>query len=225
LRAAAILLAAGLGERLGADRPKVFLRLGSATLLGHAVATVDACPDVEGLAIAAPPGYEARTTASSPSDKLVGVIAGGDTRQESVRKVLEELPDDFDVVVCHDVARPLAPVKLFSDVLAPLEWADGAVPVVRVSDTVKRLEAGGIAETLPRKDLVLAQTPQAFGRQALWDAHSEARRLGYSATDDAALLEWAGYRVETVSGHAANIKITTPEDLGMAEALLARRDG
>jgi 2-C-methyl-D-erythritol 4-phosphate cytidylyltransferase len=225
LRAAAILLAAGRGERLGADRLKAFLRLGSATLLGHAVATVDACPDIEGIAIAAPPGYEARTAASSPSDKLMGVVAGGDTRQESVRRALEELTEGFDVVVCHDVARPLAPVKLFSDVLAPLEWADGAVPVVRVSDTVKRVEAGSITETLSREDLVLAQTPQAFRRQALWDAHSEARRVGYLATDDAALLEWAGYRVEPVPGHPANIKVTTLEDLGVAEVLLARRDG
>ena len=220
MRAAAILLAAGRGDRMGGERPKAFLHLGGTSLLERAVATVEACPDIDGFLVAAPPGHEARMELKARSDKLLAVVTGGDTRQDSVLAALEGVPEGFDVVLCHDVARPLAPPKLFSDVLGPLEWADGAVPVVWVSDTVKRVEAGSITETVPREVLALAQTPQAFRRVALWAAHAEARGIGYLATDDSALLERAGYRVEPVPGDPANIKVTTPEDLRLAEALL-----
>jgi 2-C-methyl-D-erythritol 4-phosphate cytidylyltransferase len=221
MRVAAILLAAGRGERMGDEGPKAFLHLRDTSLLERAVAAVEACPDIEGFVVAAPPGYEARVELEVRSDQLIAVVTGGDLRQDSVRVALEELPEGFDVVICHDVARPLAPPKLFSDVLGPLEWADGAVPVVRVADTVKRVEAGSITETVSREELVLAQTPQAFRRVALWAAHAEARGVGYVATDDSALLERAGYRVEPVPGDPANIKVTTPEDLRLAEALLS----
>jgi 2-C-methyl-D-erythritol 4-phosphate cytidylyltransferase len=222
MRAAAFLLGGGRGERLAGDRPKAFVELAGRSLLAHAVTAVDACPDVEAIVVAVPPGWEDRAERiASSCSKLLAVVAGGETRQATVRKALSAVPEAFDAVLCHDVARPLASPKLFAAVLLPLEWAEGAVPVVPVVDTVRRVQDGAIVETVPRDDLVLVQTPQAFLRASLEAAHREAADLGRTATDDAALLEWAGRRVELVPGEPTNLKITRAEDLRLAEALLS----
>lgn len=214
----AILLAAGRGERMGGVGSKAFHVLGGRTLLAWAVAAVEECPDVDGFVVAAPPGEEERVRGEVATAKLGAVVPGGGTRVASVRRALEELPGRFDMVVCHDVARPLAGPQLFSDVIAALDRADGAIPVVPVTDTIKRVRGDVVEETLPREALAAAQTPQAFRREALARAHaSEAE-----ATDDAALLEAAGFRVVAVPGDPRNLKLTTPVDLAVAEALLVR---
>jgi 2-C-methyl-D-erythritol 4-phosphate cytidylyltransferase len=123
------------------------------------------------------------------------------------------------VVICHDVARPLASAALFDAVLDGLAGADGAVPSTPVADTVKRVDDGVVVETVHRDGLVMVQTPQAFTREALTAAHRAAEADGYTATDDAALLERVGFRVAVVPGDPANIKITRPEDLLVASAL------
>jgi 2-C-methyl-D-erythritol 4-phosphate cytidylyltransferase len=220
MRAAAVLLGAGRGDRLAGERPKAFVELGGRTLLAWAVDTVEVCPEVEALVVVVPSGWQDQAEAIvRPSPKLLAVATGGETRQASVRVALDAVPEEFDAVLCHDVARPLASPKLFSEVLRPLEAADGAVPVVPVADTVKRIRDGLVAETVPRQDLVLAQTPQAFLRRALVAAHRRAAAAGRTATDDATLLEWAGYRMATVPGEPANVKITGPHDLAVAQAL------
>lgn len=221
MRAAALLLGAGRGERLAMDRPKAFVELAGRTLVEHAVTAVEACPDVEAFVVAVPEGWEGRAEAiAMRSSKLQAVMAGGDSRQASVRISLTAIPDEFEAVLCHDVARPLASPKLFSSVLRPLDRADGAVPMVPVTDTVKRVRASQVVETIPRDDLVLVQTPQAFRRASLDAAHRQAAVAGREATDDAVLLEWAGYRVELVAGEPTNVKITLPDDLRLAAALL-----
>lgn len=218
MRAIALLLAAGRGERLAGDRPKAFLELGGRTLLEHAVAAVESCPDVEGHVVAAPRGWEDEAERiGRRSGKHLAVVPGGASRRASVGAALGAVPEGFDAVICHDVARPLASPKLFSAVLAPLDRADGVVPVTPVSDTVKRVAEGEVLETVPREGLVLAQTPQAFRREALQSAH--ARDTG-EATDDAVLLEGAGFRVVVVPGEPSNLKITVPEDLRLARALM-----
>jgi 2-C-methyl-D-erythritol 4-phosphate cytidylyltransferase len=217
MRAAALLLAAGRGERMRSAEPKAFLRLRGKTLLERAVAAVEECADIEGFVVSAPGGHESAVEELARSPKLLAVSVGGETRQESVRRALSSLPDRFDAVVCHDVARPLADPKLFSDVLAALGSAHGVIPVVPVADTVKRVRDGEILETVAREGLALAQTPQAFRRRSLEAAHAAATA---SLTDDAALLEAAGFRVATVPGGPANIKVTEPRDLRLAEALL-----
>jgi 2-C-methyl-D-erythritol 4-phosphate cytidylyltransferase len=225
MRAAALLLGAGRGERLEGDAPKAFAAVAGRTLLELAVATLDSCPAVGGFVIAAPEGWEARArSAAGPSGKLLDVVAGGETRQASVRRGLEAIPASFDAVVCHDVARPFAVPALFASVLDALRRADGAVPAVPVPDTVKRVDDGRVAETLPRAGLVLVQTPQAFRREALEAAHRAAVAEGIEGTDDASLLERAGFTVAVVAGDPANVKITRPIDLRVA-ALLARADG
>jgi 2-C-methyl-D-erythritol 4-phosphate cytidylyltransferase len=217
VKVAAILLAAGRGERLRSSRPKAFVELGGKPLLSRAIVAVDACAEIEGFVVVAPPGLvdEAKRLAS-PSAKLVAVVAGGETRQASVRLGLAAVPMSAEAVVCHDVARPFAPPRLFADVVAALSGADGVVPAVAVSDTVKRVDGRRVLETVPREGLALIQTPQAFRRPALEDAHARAAAEGHEGTDDAALLERAGYQVATVPGDPVNLKITEPEDLERA---------
>jgi 2-C-methyl-D-erythritol 4-phosphate cytidylyltransferase len=218
--AGVLLLGGGRGERLSGPDPKAFALLDGRTLLQLAVSTVEACGRVEGFVVVAPEGWEGRArTIVGPRPLLIDVVAGGGTRQDSVRRGLAALPDPFDVVICHDVARPLASAALFDAVLGGLTGADGAVPSVPVPDTVKRVDDGMVAETVHRHGLVLVQTPQAFTREALTAAHRAAEADGFTGTDDAALLERAGFRVAVVPGDPANIKITRPEDLMVASAL------
>ncbi len=220
MRVGAILLGGGRGQRLSGSEPKAFVSLGGRTLLERAVAVVEACSRVEGFVVVAPEGWEDRArTAIGARPRLVEVVAGGETRQDSVRSGLQALPEGFDVVICHDVARPLASPALFDAVLDGLSDADGAVPSVPVADTVKRVDDGMVAETVHRDGLVLVQTPQAFGREALTAAHRAAEADGFTGTDDATLLERAGFRVAAVPGDPVNIKVTRPEDLSVASAL------
>ena len=217
----AILLGGGRGERLSGPDPKAFASLKGRTLLERAVTAAESCSRVEGFVVVAPEGWEARArTVVGPRPGLVQVVAGGGTRQDSVRRGLDALPEAFDVVICHDVARPIALPTLFEAVLEGLAGVDGAVPSVPLADTVKRVEEGLVAETLHRDGLVTVQTPQAFRRAALVEAHRAAEADGFAGTDDAALLERAGFRVAVVPGDPANIKITRPEDLPVASALV-----
>ena len=220
MRAAAILLAAGAGRRLGVDLPKGFVTLDGGTLLEHALRAVDPCPGIELAVCAVPPGLEERARElADPPGKLGAVVAGGGSRQESVRIAMGAVPSDYDALVVHDVARPFAAPSLFQAVLDALAGADGAVPVVPIADTVKRTRDGSVAETVSRDGLVLVQTPQGFRREALERAHRRAGREGYRGTDDAALLERAGFTVAAVPGDPANIKVTTARDLDLARAL------
>jgi 2-C-methyl-D-erythritol 4-phosphate cytidylyltransferase len=216
----AVLVGGGRGERLSGQDPKAFARLDGRTLLERAVSTVEACSRIEGFVVVAPEGWEGRArTIVGPRDRLADVVAGGETRQDSVRRGVDALPESLDVVICHDVARPMATPRLFDAVVDGLAGVDGAVPSLPMADTVKRVDDGMVAETVARDGLVLVQTPQAFRREALIAAHRAAEADGFVATDDAALLERAGFRVAVVPGDPTNIKITRPEDLRVASAL------
>jgi 2-C-methyl-D-erythritol 4-phosphate cytidylyltransferase len=217
----AIVLAAGSGTRLGATVPKAFVPLGDATMLTFAATAAAACPGVDSLVIVVPPGWERRAEALIRASKPCAVVAGGLSRQDSVRLGLRSVPGDADNILCHDAARPFASPELFSAVLSALEDADGVVPVVPVPDTVKRLKEWMVVGTEPRHELGLAQTPQAFRAEPLRLAHATPVVDQEGATDDAALLERARYRVRAVPGEPGNFKITTPEDLARAEAVLA----
>jgi 2-C-methyl-D-erythritol 4-phosphate cytidylyltransferase len=227
----ALLLAAGSGNRLG--RPaKAFLELGGLPMFLHSFRSIAGFGGVAGVVILVPDGFidEARRGIASVDPAIPAtVLVGGDTRQESVRCGLAALPPEVDAVLCHDAARPFASASLFERVTrrlavgggASADRAEGVVPVVPSLDTVKRVRDHVVVETLPREELGLVQTPQAFRRDALEDAHARAGRSGLVATDDAMLLEAAGYRVAAVEGEVVNFKITTAEDLRRAEYVLA----
>jgi 2-C-methyl-D-erythritol 4-phosphate cytidylyltransferase len=218
-RAAAIVLAAGAGRRLGAEVPKAFLSIGERPILAVAAAAAVASGAIDALVVTSPAGYE---TVAGGSVEGLGVpttiVTGGATRQASVRAALAVLGSDVGIVAIHDAARPFAPPDLFRAVVEAVRaGADGAVPVVAVTDTVKRLEGDRIAATLDRSELALAQTPQAFRVDALRAAHERAAAEGIEVTDDAMLLE-PDATVVAVPGDPMNFKVTTLLDLAHAEA-------
>jgi 2-C-methyl-D-erythritol 4-phosphate cytidylyltransferase len=207
VRTWAIVVAAGSGSRFGAA--KQFARLGDASVLDRAVGVARVACD--GVVVVLPAGA---TWSGAPD---VRIAVGGSTRSDSVRAGLALVPEDADVVVVHDAARPLASRALFDRVVQEIaNGADGAVPALPVSDTVKRVKDGRVVETVPREGLVAVQTPQAFRAGALRAAH----RVGAVETDDAALVEADGGVVVVVAGERHNLKLTVADDLELAQSLL-----
>lgn len=217
----AVLAAAGRGERLGSDRPKAFARLGGRPLLAESLERLEGSDWIDQIVIAAPPDWEEPSILVAEeiaATKVSSAVRGGDSRSESVRLALAEVPEDAAVVLVHDAARPLLPDEVIERVLAPLsEGWEGVVPALRVSDTVKRVEGDRVLETLRRDDLVAVQTPQAF----LADALRRAVAGDVSeATDCASLVEAGGGRVTWVDGDPRLLKVTDAADLALVEGWL-----
>jgi 2-C-methyl-D-erythritol 4-phosphate cytidylyltransferase len=211
--AVALLVAAGSGERLGAGRPKAFVVLAGRPMLEWSLEALRGA-GIEDVVVALPPGEEAPAGCAG--------VPGGATRSESVRAALAAAPPG-DVVV-HDAARPLVTPDHFREALAALAGADCAVAAAPLTDTVK--EAGPdrlVTATLDRSRLWAIQTPQAFRRAALERALAVGDELLAQATDDAWLVERTGGTVRVVESTPANLKVTTPYDLAIAEHLLADR--
>lgn len=226
-RTAALIPAAGRGERLGPGAPKALRPLGGTPMLVHAVRAVATSRQVDLVVVAAPEDsvdFVSSTLAEYTFPAEVLVVTGGQTRQDSVARALIALPSDIDVVLVHDAARPLVPAELVTAVVAAVRAGHGAVvPGLPVVDTVKRVDEGGdVVETVDRSVLRAIQTPQGFARDVLQRAHA-AVDLDEVATDDAGLVERIGLPVHVVPGHEEAFKVTRPFDLLVAEALLARR--
>jgi len=225
---AAIVPAAGRGQRLGPGTPKALRLLGGVPMLVHAVRALAAARAVDLVVVAAPPDDVEQVRRLLVSyDQLgaqVDVVAGGATRQESVAAALAALSPAVDVVLVHDAARPLAPAELADAVVRAVRaGAEAVVPVLPVADTVKRVDGNGhVRETVPRTDLRAVQTPQGFRRDVLAAAHAAAGPAA-AVTDDAGLVEHLGRPVQTVPGAEEAFKVTRPLDLLLAESLLARR--
>ena len=204
----AVVVAAGSGARFGG--PKQYEQLGDRRVLDWGLAAArHACT---GVVLVVPPE---RADVDEPRADVV--VAGAATRSGSVRAGLAAVPREASIVVVHDAARPLAPLALWSGVIeAVVAGADGAITAVPVTDTVKRVADGVVAGTVDRDDLVAVQTPQAFRAGVLRRAHAG----GAEATDDAALVEAIGGRVVVVPGDPRNRKLTTPDDLVVARALV-----
>jgi 2-C-methyl-D-erythritol 4-phosphate cytidylyltransferase len=209
----AILVAAGRGERLGLDHPKAFAKLGEDPLLAEPLRRLDESDWIDRIVIVAPPGWEEPAILLAEElacSKVHSCVAGGETRSESVRAGLAEVPDDALVVLVHDAARPLLPPEVIERVLGPLsEGWDGAVPGLPVADTLKRVVDGAVVETVERDSLYAVQTPQAFPADVL----RRAVATGAEATDCAGLVEAAGGRVTVVEGDPRLLKVTTADDL------------
>jgi 2-C-methyl-D-erythritol 4-phosphate cytidylyltransferase len=216
----AILAAAGRGDRLGLDRPKAFAPLNQRPLLAESLERLDASDWIEGIVVAAPPEWEEPcilVAEEIAAGKVAETVTGGETRSESVRNALEQVPEEAAVVLVHDAARPLVTDAVVERVVTGLEggW-DGVVPSLRVSDTVKRVEGEAVAETIDREGLVVVQTPQAF----IADVLRRAVESAGEASDCAALVEAAGGRVRAVQGDPRLVKITEPSDLELVESWL-----
>ncbi|HEU0194475.1 MAG TPA: 2-C-methyl-D-erythritol 4-phosphate cytidylyltransferase [Gaiellales bacterium] len=220
----AIVVAAGEGRRLGADRPKAFVGFGGRVLLAHSVELLERHPAVDAIVLVVPAGWEEPATLVADelaAGKVRAAVAGGPSRSESVQAGLREVGREAGVIVVHDAARPLADADLLDRVLAGLAGgADGVVPGLPVADTIKRVRNGTVSETLERTELRAVQTPQAFLARALRAGYERPAAELAAATDCAGLVESAGMTVAVVDGSPANVKLTGPEDLRLAEALL-----
>ena len=224
---AAVVAAAGRGERLGGDAPKALRLLGGLPLLVHAVAALASARTVGLVVVAAPEGHVGRTEAllvGHHDGAQLRVVAGGATRPESVRAALDVLPAEVDVVLVHDAARPLAPASLVERVTAAVRaGAAAVVPAVPLADTIKQTDGRRVLATLDRASLCAVQTPQGFRRDVLERAYAEPGWAAGDVTDDAGLVERLGETVSVVTGAAEAFKVTVPLDLLLAETVLAGR--
>jgi 2-C-methyl-D-erythritol 4-phosphate cytidylyltransferase/2-C-methyl-D-erythritol 2,4-cyclodiphosphate synthase len=223
MQVTAIVAAGGRGERFGGLMPKQLLQVGGRTMLERSVALFLSHPEIAEIVVALPPDLVADPPSYlTGASKPVRLVAGGARRQDSVDNAFRASSARSTFIVVHDAARPLASAALVSRTLAAAAESGAALAALPSRDTVKQGRGGFVTATLSRESVFLAQTPQAFRRDVL-DA-ALAQGAG-EATDEASLAERAGYPVRLVEGEGTNIKITTPGDLLLAEAILMRRDG
>ncbi len=220
---AALIVAAGRGVRAGHDLPKQYVTLGDRTVLQRTIEALLSHPRVNLIQVVIAGGDEALyRSAIQDAPKLLPPVAGGATRQESVKNGLEALAGHAPhLVLVHDAARPFVTADVVENVIVGCDDDHGAIPVLPVTETVKRIEDGVITATVPRDALGTAQTPQGFPFAALLKAHRDAWDDGLTElTDDAAIFALAGLTVRAVDGDRQNIKLTNPADFAAAERML-----
>jgi 2-C-methyl-D-erythritol 4-phosphate cytidylyltransferase len=215
----AVIAAAGSGDRLGLDRPKAFANLRDRPLLAESLERLEGSDWIDSIVVAAPPDWEEPVILLAEElgcGKVVEAVTGGATRAASVAAAIAVVPEDAAVVLVHDAARPVLPEEVIERVLTALnEGWDGAIPVLPLADTVKRVESDRVVKTVEREGLAVAQTPQAFVAPVLSAALSDDE-----ATDCSALVEARGGRVKAVTGDSRLLKVTEPADLESVERLL-----
>lgn len=222
-RVAAIIAAAGSGDRLAARTPKALVELDGRSLIDHGLALFSGI--AQQIIICAPAAHVSGLSERYASDPTVVVVAGGSSRSLSIRNAISVLSRDVDYVLVHDAARALAPRDMVERLIASLRHgAEATVPVLPVADTIKEVMGEKVVRTIDRSALQRAQTPQGFRIATLVDAHTAAKRDGVEGTDDASLVERIGIKVSTIPGDERAFKITTAYDLEVAQALLSPRE-
>jgi 2-C-methyl-D-erythritol 4-phosphate cytidylyltransferase len=222
--------AGGTGKRMGAGTPKQFLMLGGVPMMLHSLRVLDRAPSVAEVVLVVPKDERDRALTEVVEryglKKVLKVVPGGATRQESVHHGLNEVDEDVEIVVVHDAVRPFVTEDLIERSIEAARSRGGAIAAVPMKDTPKQAGPDGLIQrTLDRSGLWLAQTPQAFRRALVMEAYRKAEIEHIRATDDAALVERLGHKVSIVEGSWENIKITTQGDMILAEAILAARKG
>ena len=221
-KVAAIIPAAGVGERMGLHK-KQLLQLEGVPILVHTLRRIAACPDVTEIFIAARPEDVVeiqKTAAAAGLGKKVTVVVGGNRRQDSVENCLGVLSRDTDLVAVHDAVRPFVTVALICAVIEEAARTGASILGILSVDTVKQVQQTRIVGTIPRERIVMAQTPQVFRYELLKQAFAKAREENFIGTDEASLVEHLGHEVTVVPGSERNIKITTPADLELARFYL-----
>lgn len=226
----AILPAAGLGTRMGVDKPKQFLALDGVPVLIFTLRRLAACAAIKDFVIATRAEDVDSVAAGVASEKLgrpVRVVRGGDTRQDSVASALAEVPSEADLILVHDAVRPLVTLNQIERVIAEADACDAAILGIPAMDTVKEVKRASlptdvalVTATIPRERVVLAQTPQVFRSSVLREAFGRARQDDVKASDEAGLVERLGRDVHVVVGSERNLKITRPGDMELAEFYL-----
>lgn len=222
---AALITAGGKGLRMGYQKPKQYIPLKGVPIITRSILAFDNIDHVERLILTVPKGDEALC-----QDKFVGpwsvkkpvtIVPGGNTRQESVWKGLQEIGPS-ELVTIHDAARPMVSERVIKETFRIAQLSSAAIAAVKVQDTVKS-ENQGRLQTIPRQGLWLAHTPQTFQSQLILEAHELAIKNSFQGTDDSSLVEELGIKVALVEDDVVNIKITTPEDLWLAERFLSKK--
>ena len=231
-RIAAILPAAGMGTRMGAETPKQFLELNGTPIVILSLRRIASCPLVTDLIVATRADEVQRLEERIAKEKFkqpVRVVKGGDSRQDSVAAALREVPSDTEIVLVHDAVRPFVTVEQITRVIEEARRCQAAILGIPAMDTVKEVKRASLPEdvalitgTIPRERLVMAQTPQAFATMLLKEAFARAQADGVSASDEAGLVERLGHDVHVVLGSERNMKITKPADMELARFYLER---
>jgi 2-C-methyl-D-erythritol 4-phosphate cytidylyltransferase len=229
-RIAAILPAAGMGTRMGADTPKQFLELDGVPIVILSLRRIAACELVTDIIVATRGDGVARLEEQIRAEKFkqkVRVVRGGNSRQDSVARALEEVSNDTEIVLVHDAVRPFVTREQITRVIEEARHCRAAILGIPAMDTVKEVKRASLPEdvalitaTIPRERVVLAQTPQAFSTKLLKEAFARAQADGVSASDEAGLIERLGHDVHVVLGSERNIKITKPADMELARFYL-----
>jgi 2-C-methyl-D-erythritol 4-phosphate cytidylyltransferase len=227
-KAYALIPAAGMGKRMGASINKQYLQLDGLPIVARTISVFEQSPLIEAIYLVIPadeiPYCREHVVEACGFRKVVQIVPGGSERQYSVMNGLNAMRGqvaDDDVVLIHDGVRPLISEQLLHESIAVARSADGALVAVPAKDTIKTVRDGLVVDTPPRETLWQAQTPQSFRFDVIFAAHRAAEQEGFTGTDDSSLVERRGGAVRIVRGDYRNIKITTPEDLVLAEAFLA----
>ncbi|HXV69197.1 MAG TPA: 2-C-methyl-D-erythritol 4-phosphate cytidylyltransferase [Nitrospira sp.] len=227
-RTVALVPAAGRGLRMGGSVPKQYLAIGGLPLVVHSLRVLQTSSSIDAVVLAVPESdiayCQSDIVKAHGFSKVIKVVAGGAERQDSVRLALAAVERDTEIVLVHDAVRPFLTHSMVTDVVTAARATGAAIIALPMRDTVKQVGACHLIErTVDRSSLWLAQTPQAFRRAWLAEAHDKARLEGVRATDDAYLIEWSGRPVAVVEGSGDNIKVTRPEDMIIGEAIWAAR--
>ena len=224
----ALIPAAGMGKRMGASINKQYLLLDGRPILSHTLSVFEHSPLISGICLVTPadeiPYCRKEIVEAGNFSKVIEIVPGGKERQNSVMNgltALERYATDEDVILIHDGVRPFITPNLLQNCIDTAISCDGALVAVPAKDTIKTVRHGIVVDTPARETLWQAQTPQSFRFSIIREAHHKAARDGFIGTDDASLVERVNGKVRIVQGDYHNIKITTPEDLVLAEAFLA----
>lgn len=224
MRVTALIPSAGLGKRMGVERPKQFLIINGLPILVYTLKVFESAPEVDEVNLIIHKGEEdhcQKIIEEYNLKKVLKIVFGGKTRQESVYNGLKEVNSETDIVVVHDAVRPFVTSDMIKKSIKAAGYSGGAVVAIPVRDTLKYvLEKCNIERSINRSNLWLAQTPQAFKLEIIKEGYHKAYLDNFLGTDDASLVERLGYKVKVIEGSYANIKITAPEDIIFAQKMI-----
>ncbi|VAX17143.1 2-C-methyl-D-erythritol 4-phosphate cytidylyltransferase [hydrothermal vent metagenome] len=231
MKTVAIIPAGGAGKRFNknkADTKKQFIELEGIPILARTLIALSKAPQIDEIIVVVPPGgidyTRIEIVEKYDIPKVSAIAVGGDTRQESMSNGLKHVAKNIDLILVHDGVRPFVTQKMIGDVIKAAGESGAAITAIRPFDTVKTVDGGFVQSTLKRDGIALAQTPQCFRYSILKNAVSKAEAENFTGTDEAVLVELMGVKALLVEGATTNIKITAPEDLKLAEAILALAD-
>ncbi|MDP3025993.1 MAG: 2-C-methyl-D-erythritol 4-phosphate cytidylyltransferase [candidate division Zixibacteria bacterium] len=222
----AIIAAGGRGERMGGELPKQFIQIKKKPVLTHTVEKFEKCDLIDEIVLVVPEDYisfcSCQVVDVYDFKKVRRILAGGKERQDSVYKALLSLSGNTDIVVIHDGVRPFISSEKIAKSIEICKKEKAVILALPINETVKRIEDKFVITTLDREKLWVAQTPQTFEYKLILEAYKKAKGDGFIGTDDSSLVERLGFKVKVLEGDYENIKITTPEDLILAEKMIEK---